>query len=168
MRECWLTYRAVSLNMRKDVYCDVTAWCQLSFARSCLEKRMTCLIVWWQCRPCISIPFVCVSEEPWHSTFDVGMHKWCTNTTSLPARLEGFTIIFFSFFFDNTFVVLSCFTESLQVHLFCLSKKERLFYNCQFFVSFTNKIGKTQQHYRTNYVSFGVRPHMSLWVNDVF
>lgn len=28
-------------NIRRDVYCNVSVWCQLSWAASCLEKRMT-------------------------------------------------------------------------------------------------------------------------------
>lgn len=45
-------------NIRRDVYCNVSVWCQLSWAASCLEKRMTV----WLCDDNVSLASLFLSS----------------------------------------------------------------------------------------------------------
>lgn len=100
-------------NIRRDVYCNVSVWCQLSWAASCLEKRMTV----WLCDDNVSLASLFLSSVSLKNADIKCLMLACTTDVQIKTSPVRHVFFFLFLHFDNTFVVsvVSRFDSSLPL-----------------------------------------------------
>lgn len=117
----------VSATLRENVYCNVSVWCQLSWAASCLEKRMTV----WLCDDNVSLASLFLSSVSLKNADIKCLMLACT--TDVQIKTSPVRHVFF-FISSCILTIHLLFPDLIQLYLFLLFKKFGLFYLVFFFL----------------------------------